>query len=265
MANPEIVAALSNAIERNEDLNEAGETLISAGYSPEEVEEAKKQLLDGVLSSDTSTLQIPEQADKEGFFSKLNFFKKSPVPIDSPIPQEKPVEQEITEEELEKIQPIHQDLKEIKKKVKEDLPEPEEIEEIQEPEEKIEEEIPQEPEEKPEPLPEPIIEHSKIELEEIGKLPIDDFELADTKSSRQISKPLIDESRLKQIEESMHQAEANHQKGSQNLMQFPVPKPIIERNSNDLVVIIIVLILLVLVSGLISLLMFKDEITALLG
>jgi hypothetical protein len=72
MVNEEILTALQNAIERNEDLEEASFTLVNAGYSKQEVIEAINYLKSGVLSSQQAAEASPiEEKPKESIFSKI--------------------------------------------------------------------------------------------------------------------------------------------------------------------------------------------------
>lgn len=107
MVNEEILTALKNAIERDEDLNDAGETLINAGYSSQEVEEAKNFLTRGVLSNQPENFLPEENSEipKEGFFDKINnlFSKKS---------QENEI-QEIQEKIPEKFPEVRQEIKSL--------------------------------------------------------------------------------------------------------------------------------------------------------
>jgi len=111
MSNEEIVTALKNAIERNEDIDSAGETLVNAGYSMQDVQDAKNSLIKGVLASQVEAQKSMESEPKESFSKKLadkinsvssgikNIFKKKeiirPIPefkqplekVESPEPQ----------------------------------------------------------------------------------------------------------------------------------------------------------------------------------
>ena len=113
MTNEEIVTALKNAIERNEDLNEAGETLINAGYTQQEVQEAKDSLTRGVLASqaeDAEPIEVRKSNISEkisGIFDKIfGIFKRKPREEEEPEinkvekPAEKEIESEKPEEEI---------------------------------------------------------------------------------------------------------------------------------------------------------------------
>ena len=84
MANEEILTALKNAIERDEDIEEASQTMINAGYSAQEVGEAKDYLQRGVLSSEEKgNIEEPMFPSKPSFFSKFTsiFSKKKTAEI----------------------------------------------------------------------------------------------------------------------------------------------------------------------------------------
>src|SRR3989344_6181893 len=80
---PELVSGLKIAIERGESLQAAMQTFILAGYNPEEVQEAARNINMGVsnriqienIQTTTKTIEL-NKPEKEGFFSKL-FKKKS--------------------------------------------------------------------------------------------------------------------------------------------------------------------------------------------
>lgn len=79
MADEEILTSLKNAIERNEDLEDASQTLINAGYSQQEVEEAKQELQKGVLSAEVAKenfveREIAEAAETSEIQNKPSFF-----------------------------------------------------------------------------------------------------------------------------------------------------------------------------------------------
>lgn len=79
MASEEIIAALKNAIDRGESLEDARQIMINSGYDLKEVQEASKFVGSGSLNLQESLpeleLTLPEQ--KKGFFSKMNPFQKN--------------------------------------------------------------------------------------------------------------------------------------------------------------------------------------------
>jgi Lon protease-like protein len=61
MVNPDLVAAIQNAIERNQTLESAMQSLLNAGYSREEVQEAARQV-QGMQQKKISTAMPTPQA-----------------------------------------------------------------------------------------------------------------------------------------------------------------------------------------------------------
>ena len=117
MPNEEIATALKNAIERNEDLEEAGETLVNAGYSMQDVQEAKNLLVKGLLSAQNAA-QYEEPVELKETFSKklsdkINSVSAGIKGIFSSIKQKfkKNPEKEIQEAEVPQISPITSQIK----------------------------------------------------------------------------------------------------------------------------------------------------------
>jgi hypothetical protein len=70
MANPDLITALQNAIDRGESLEEAVTILINSGYNTKEVQEASHYIGRGVLSS-----AKPRQGEELTMLSQKNSFK----------------------------------------------------------------------------------------------------------------------------------------------------------------------------------------------
>ncbi len=112
MVNEEILTALENAIARNEDLQEAAETLINAGYSEKDVAEVKDYLQGEILSAESEGRiigqRIPDESDeikgikkpKKSFFSGIKkLFKRKKIPkpykLPEPVPPVSPSDSDI--------------------------------------------------------------------------------------------------------------------------------------------------------------------------
>jgi FtsZ-interacting cell division protein ZipA len=122
MVNQEILASLENAIERNENLEDAALTLINAGYPKEEVDEARAYVQKGVLSySDPSPSQeIPEKQKKSGFFKNISKIFSSNKKKQKIVPEKK--QQEIKKIQKEKAQ--NTDQRQQIDKTESSIPEP---------------------------------------------------------------------------------------------------------------------------------------------
>lgn len=121
MVDEDILTSLKNAIEREEDLEDASQTLINAGYSAKDVGEAKDFLQKGVLLSEVEKAEENadfEQAEikiesKPSFFSKLKgiFSKKKKEVKKEENLNETPEEAELREDikKMPSIKPPHPD------------------------------------------------------------------------------------------------------------------------------------------------------------
>jgi ATP-dependent Zn protease len=87
MARGDIMAALNNAIIRNESIEEAMQTLISAGYNIEDVLEASKQINMGTLTALKSNNPIPPVQQPQIDNTKQDKNNFTPLPKDQPIPE----------------------------------------------------------------------------------------------------------------------------------------------------------------------------------
>jgi hypothetical protein len=96
MANPDLITALQNAIDRGESLEEAVTILINSGYNPKEVQEASHYVGGGVLNSAKprpgEELTMPSQKNSFGNLKPWNpnneSKQNSPVNIPTQLPQQ---------------------------------------------------------------------------------------------------------------------------------------------------------------------------------
>jgi hypothetical protein len=75
MIKEEIIAALKNALERNQSLDEASKTLSSAGYNPLDVQEAVRFVQSGALKLTDNTPKMPIKEKLENNFPEKNLEK----------------------------------------------------------------------------------------------------------------------------------------------------------------------------------------------